>query len=964
MAIGDGIRRNLATISVEERNRFREAIRALDMTRAYPDGVSFWDKQDQIHQVTHSHGGPSFIPWHRELCNRFEALIREVDKDLSLHYWDWTTDPRDTPDGVGGTVNLFTDDFMGSSNGRAGGPLETFDNNGVLAGSRDQTADPADPPREVTRDVGAGLPEDNIGSVFRTDAELIATGDLLPQDEQWPAFRQAVEDMHGLATAGVHGYIGGTIGQAHSSFEDPFVFLLHSNVDRLFAMWQSAPGKAWRLDPAQVYGSEKDTVGNTGIKTLMEPWAGGSGIRPWAPPENQIVAKDCRHPSVVAPPCYDTMPNVPATIVLDTAAINFNDVPVGEKTVRPVVFTVYACQAVSFVITDGPKRLTGPASTAFETPLGEAVVVPHAAGYTVPKAYVWISFRGTAAGDMATGEVTVHCNENGQDYVIPITTNTIARPKAVVALVLDRSNSMSYDGGDGRTRLQVLKDAAHPFIDVLQMDNAVGMVAFDHDPHDVFPVTVVGDPEDATHPARGQAHLAITNHTHNPQGNTAIGDGVEKAHQLLDPVAGYDVKAMIVLTDGQETASKYISEVSALIDPNQHIFAIGLGTPEGIRPAALAALAHGHRGTLRMTGMLNQDSLFLLTKFYQQILAEVTNEDIVEDPEGFVLPGQVHRIPFRLNEADISTDVLLFSPAAGAFRFTVETPGGQIIDPGVAAGGGGMAFRPSNLVSFYRLTLPALVGGVGARSGLWHAILSVDERLFKRYLASLENQRRLSESARANGLRYSVNVHAYSSLRMRASLTQNSYEPGAALALRAVLTEYDLPVAGRATAWAELERPDRTRSTVTLSETDPGVFEAAVPATLAGVYQFRVRAAGSTLRGRNFTRERSLTGVTWKGGDDPLPTPGRDPRPRDEQICELLECLVSDKTLGRFLKDHKIDPGAILKCLSRFCGTRRAREGGRHHAAAPVEELRRLLANMDPGSASEVLGDLLRKVSG
>src|SRR4030095_4072445 len=119
--------------------------------------------------------------------------------------------------------------------------------------------------------------------------------------------------------------------------------------------------------------------------------------------------------------------------------------------------------------------------------------------------------------------------------------------------------------GDGRTRLQVLKDSANPFVDILQMDNAVGMVAFDQDPHDVLPVTVMGDPEHATHPGRGQAHLAINNHTHNPLGNTAIGDGVERAHQLLNPVSGFDVKAMIVLTDGQETASKYISEVTGLI---------------------------------------------------------------------------------------------------------------------------------------------------------------------------------------------------------------------------------------------------------------------------------------------------------------------------------------------------------------------------------------------------------------
>ena len=123
MAIGDGIRRNIATISQAERDRFRDAILQLDMTKIYPDGVSYWDKQDQIHQGTHVHAVPSFLPWHRELVNRLEALLREVDPELSLHYWDWTTDPRDSPDGSGGTVNLFSSNFMGSANGRAGAPL-------------------------------------------------------------------------------------------------------------------------------------------------------------------------------------------------------------------------------------------------------------------------------------------------------------------------------------------------------------------------------------------------------------------------------------------------------------------------------------------------------------------------------------------------------------------------------------------------------------------------------------------------------------------------------------------------------------------------------------------------------------------------------------------------------------------------------------------------------------------------
>lgn len=123
--LGDGIRRNIARVSEYERWRFRDAIVELH-NRYYPDGVSKWVKQDKIHEATSKwvhhdhddthadvHAEAVFLPWHRELCNRFELLLREVDPWLSLHYWDWTEDPRQTTDGAGGTVNLFTEEFMG-----------------------------------------------------------------------------------------------------------------------------------------------------------------------------------------------------------------------------------------------------------------------------------------------------------------------------------------------------------------------------------------------------------------------------------------------------------------------------------------------------------------------------------------------------------------------------------------------------------------------------------------------------------------------------------------------------------------------------------------------------------------------------------------------------------------------------------------------------------------------------------
>src|SRR5437667_8499828 len=163
MPIGDGIRRNVATISQAERNRLRDAIIALHH-RFYPGGrndtpvggVSYWFKQDEIHDRTHVHFCPAFLPWHRELINRFEALLREVDPMLSLHYWDWTTDPG----------WMFTNDFMGNPNGDAGEPWQAnaapwrpdgLYNPGANP-TRDSSGNPFDPPLHITRNVQAGAP--------------------------------------------------------------------------------------------------------------------------------------------------------------------------------------------------------------------------------------------------------------------------------------------------------------------------------------------------------------------------------------------------------------------------------------------------------------------------------------------------------------------------------------------------------------------------------------------------------------------------------------------------------------------------------------------------------------------------------------------------------------------------------------------------------------------------------------
>ncbi|HEX2475382.1 MAG TPA: vWA domain-containing protein, partial [Lacipirellulaceae bacterium] len=494
------------------------------------------------------------------------------------------------------------------------------------------------------------------------------------------------------------------------------------------------------------------------------------------------------------------------------------------------------------------------------------------------EARLWLSFTGTSDGDITEGEVTVRLVETGQEWVIPISSNTIDRPSVAVVMVLDQSGSMQFASGlpGFATRNDVLKFAAPVFVNLIQEDNGIGIVAFDHDPYDRMAVQTVGPPGPFD-PARATALGVIAAHAPNPAGDTAIGDGVENAHNMLTATVGFDSQATVVFTDGHETASKYIAEVAPLI--NERVFAIALGTADQIQPIALTALTNGTGGYLYLTGVVGPDDLFLLSKYYLQVLAGVTNHDIVRDPQGAIKPGQKHRIDFDLNEADIGVDgILLGETNLPVFRFALETPAGDLIDPAVAAATAGASYTTAQGVSFYRLTLPVPIGAAGARAGKWHAVLTVDDAYYKRYLAKLDNYPELYQQVKAHGVRYSLSIHSYSGIRLQPRLTQNSQEPGATLTVRAVLTEYGIPIgAGRATVRAEFERPDGTAGLLALTETEPdsGIYTASTAAPLSGVYPFRVLANGKTLRGRNFTREHLLTGAVWKGGDNPLPT-GKD----------------------------------------------------------------------------------------
>jgi hypothetical protein len=294
-------RKNGATASAAERTAYVNAILAVGTNPAYvfPMGIDYWHTQQEVHRnmgsLSNIHRTLAFLPWHREFVNRYEVLLQQFDPTVKLLYWDWTTDP---------STSL---SFMGSFSGSIGAPFN-----------------PASPPTlappSVTRGVSGSPPAESDSTVLaRSPYDPWAAYSCFPPPASTAPFAAALE---GCSHNYSHGYVGGNSMCCPAfSAQDPFFFMLHGNVDRLWAQWQRNPLDLPRLDPTQTYGTSLGSDPN--LSVTMSPWDGSPGpptsrtsfqIQPWetttpAPSGgNYVVAKLPTDPSVVSPPIYDTAP--------------------------------------------------------------------------------------------------------------------------------------------------------------------------------------------------------------------------------------------------------------------------------------------------------------------------------------------------------------------------------------------------------------------------------------------------------------------------------------------------------------------------------------------------------------------------------------------------------------------------------------------------------------------------------
>jgi len=258
------IRKNANLITAAERDRLVSAFAQLNN-----QGLGrFADFRDMHTAVSspQAHGAPGFLPWHRAYLLDLERELQAIDPTVALPYWRF-----DQP-----APNIFTLNFFGTSD-----PLGTVQ------------FSPTNPLQFWRTDGVTGINRRPFFSTAAAPPGLLNEAGTLGLGNLYRLFRGMEGDPHGLA----HTSFGGSISSIPTAARDPLFFLLHCNVDRLWAKWQQ---QFKRFDPALAAAYDSNPTNPIGhnLPDTMWPWNGVTGgTRPPTAPGGAMASA----PSATAP---------------------------------------------------------------------------------------------------------------------------------------------------------------------------------------------------------------------------------------------------------------------------------------------------------------------------------------------------------------------------------------------------------------------------------------------------------------------------------------------------------------------------------------------------------------------------------------------------------------------------------------------------------------------------------------
>lgn len=920
-------RKNIKRLTPDEKKRFVNAFLALKSQDSVinPGTQSRYDDFAETHlnamlaEVDDAagnlitpgwaHRDSVFFPWHREVLYQFEKLLQSVDSSVMIPYWDWTREQSTANAGY-----PFKHDFIGVDGDDAdsdrvkrepGAPSPypyPFDPESWSLSVN--VIDPGDTLNFFQRQFGEFNPPGTSGdapNLPQNDVNVTGTGTnfraAINGVNSYTTLRARSEDLHNL----VHRWVGGNMLRMTSP-NDPVFFMHHAQIDRMWSLWQkkvalgtplyvqSTALAGHKLNDPMLFndvGNPPFTVGATNADMINGHAMHGDGV--W----------------------YDS--DIPE-IQVPAPSLDFVNIPQGLTSYKAVSFKIKGCRQVRFRITGNPTGNFG------LTPMGTEFTADPVESDDFFYGYVWVQLAAVA-GAIPNSSVNIHAyliddegyyapNEGDEfslgDYTITLTATTVPRENNSIALVLDRSGSMFAPAGGTSTRSQLLGNAIGVFRALMLPNDEVSVTTFD----DVVdtPInmqTVSGAPAFST--------IDIS-----PRNTTWIGGGIQQGAVEL-AAATHTNKSMIVLTDGNENVHPYIGELPAGSVTNR-TFAIGFGLPGEVSDAALNQITSNTNGDLIITGNMGSDEQrFNLTKYFVQVLAGVTNSQVILDPNGKLYYGSKDVITFNVTEADVYIDAIALCPIPKYLEFVLRTPSGKLIKPTTAEPN--VQYIQGEQVICYRMVLPAIVGDPsGSHGGTWQALLALKSAAEVAKLSKNKEFAASVVSPRVNNfLPYSFIVHATSNLQFNAWRLQESYKPGVAVSLFATLKEYDVPLDRRASVWAEITGPDQGTFTINLQKSGNGAYVGSFNTTMAGSYFCRVRAEGNTSKGMTFTREKTLTAGVYYGNYEPVPQP--DP---GELMCRLLHCVFEEHpvfratALKRFA-EMGFDMKSLIACIEEVC---------------------------------------------
>jgi hypothetical protein len=548
-------------------------------------------------------------------------------------------------------------------------------------------------------------------------------------------------------------------------------------------------------------------------------------------------------------------------VLLLTPALDFGAVQTG-----PGGSTAFKSLPISFEIQTGASDVALAITGSLPAGL-TATSVPDVPSDSLETRHIWVSYDTSTVVSPLTGTVTVTVGT--QSYEIPVSGFTTSFENTKIALAVDCSYSMTEPAGSSLTKMQVLKRALRVLIDVAREGDGLAFVPFSDDVlPTIQPVLRVGppmgDPNRETLRDFVRDHLPIRN-------NTSIGDGLDGASTELaaaTPGVTYANAALVIVTDGKETAGQYIAQVAARITSTT--FALGIGTASNVNFGTLQTLTGNRGGYILLTGNpTSGDRRYALEKNLLQILRGATNEEIILDPPGTVVPGTSHGLEIPITEAETRFEATVVSDEASLLLLGLETPDGELIDPSALPSLPGISLTAGSRVRSLAVVLPlATPGGRSVHVGKWRLRLASQVRELPK--AHSHQTHVPGRDALGQTVTYSALVSAHSAIRFRARLTQ---ERGAFL-IEATVSVFGAPPRGRTRVVAEIRGPDQIRADVVLKEAQPGRFVAEYRPIALGDYQVRVRALGQSRAAYPFVRELSLVGASLGPEDTPWNTPG------------------------------------------------------------------------------------------